>query len=153
MLAGEQDVAWAEGLPEGSIAGVAGGLFEAGAGGDLDVDDLEFDAEIVADGLAVGGPGIGGGLQAVVDVDGAQWRGCVIAGVVGQQVQEDGGIEAAGEGDVPGWGVEPGGEVDHWGLTWLEIAGGLCTPFATQGRSYRITRSPVGAALCRERAA
>ena len=63
MLAGEQDVAWAEGLPEGSIAGVAGGLFEAGAGGDLDVDDLEFDAEIVADGLAVGGPGIGGGLQ------------------------------------------------------------------------------------------
>lgn len=38
------------------------------------MDDLEFDAEIVADGLAVGGPGIGGGLQAVVDVDGAQWR-------------------------------------------------------------------------------
>ena len=56
-------------MPEGSIAGVAGGLFEAGAGGDLDVDDLEFDAEIVADGLAVGGPGIGGGLQPVVDVD------------------------------------------------------------------------------------
>ncbi len=74
MLAGEQDVTRAEGLPEGSIAGVAGGLFEAGAGGDLDVDDLEFDAEIVADGLAVGGPGIGGGLQAVMDVDGAQWR-------------------------------------------------------------------------------
>ncbi|MNE71210.1 hypothetical protein D3C80_1670660 [compost metagenome] len=116
MLAGEQDVAWAEGVFEGCIAGVAGGLFEAGAGGNLDADDLEFDAELVADGLAVSGPCVGGRLQAVVDVDGVQGGRGVLAGVDGQQVQEDGGIEAAGKGNVPGGGVEPGGEVDHRAL-------------------------------------
>ncbi len=57
------------------------------------MDDLEFNVEIVADGLAVGGPGVGSGLQAVVDMDGAQRGGRVVAGVFGQQVQEDGGIE------------------------------------------------------------
>lgn len=72
MLAGEQDVAGAQGLFERGIAGIARGLFEAGAGGDLDVDDLEFNAEIVADGLAVCGPGVGGGLQTVMDVDRTQ---------------------------------------------------------------------------------
>ena len=79
MLAGEQDVAGAQGLLERGIAGVAGGLFEAGTGGDLDVDDPEFNAEIVADGLAVSRPGVGGGLQTVMDMNRPQrgdawWR-------------------------------------------------------------------------------
>lgn len=72
MLASEQDVARAEDLPEGGIAGVASGLLKTGAGTDLDVDDLELDAKIVADGLAVGGPGVSSGLQAMMDMNGTQ---------------------------------------------------------------------------------
>ncbi|MNM67808.1 hypothetical protein D3C81_793510 [compost metagenome] len=132
MLAGEQDIARAEHLPEGGIARISGRLFQAGAWGDLDVDDLEFNVEIVADGLAVGGPGVGSGLQAVVDMDGAQRGGCVVAGVFGQQVQEDGGIEAAGEGDVPGGGVEPRSEVDHLALARFQKAfAGMPAPTRT----------------------
>jgi hypothetical protein len=62
VLGSEQDVSGTEHADEGCIASVAGSLFEAGAGGDLDVDDLEFDTELVADGLAVSGPGVGSKL-------------------------------------------------------------------------------------------
>src|SRR5690606_524298 len=70
--------------------------------------------------LAMTRPIVGGGLQAMVDVHGTQrWRVMGTA-VVGQQVQQDGGVETAGEGDAPGRGIEPGregsGKVDHEGL-------------------------------------
>jgi hypothetical protein len=105
-------------------------LLEAGAGRDRDVDDLQFDGELVAQGLAMGWPAVGGGLQAVVDVDGTQGGRVVVAGVVSEKVQEDAGVEAAGEGDIPRGSVLPGGkavgEVDHVCLT--EKLGSLRDP-------------------------
>ncbi len=110
------------------------------------MNDLKFDAKVVADGLAVGRPGVGRSLQAVVDMDGAQRGGSVVAGVSGQQVQEDGGVEATGEGYAPGGGLQPGGEVDHEGLTWLEIAGGALPPFRRKPGSHS---EPGGSLTCR----
>ncbi|GHS83476.1 hypothetical protein PAGU2196_43100 [Pseudomonas sp. PAGU 2196] len=117
MLAGEQHLTGAEHVRECRITGITGRLFETGAGGDLDVDHTKFDAEVGADVLAMGWPRVSGGLQAVMDMDGAQRGRGVGAGVIGQQVQQDGGVQAAREGDVPGGGLEPGGEVDQGRLT------------------------------------
>lgn len=108
VLTGEQHLVCAQSFFEGVVAGIARGLFEAGARGYLDRDHVEFDTQGIADRLAMGGPGIGGGLQAVVDMNGAQRGRGVVAGVAGEQVQEDSGVQAAGEGDAPGRGVEPG---------------------------------------------
>ncbi|MNP50303.1 hypothetical protein D3C76_1445600 [compost metagenome] len=110
MLAGQEDFAGTQGSAESGVARITGALFDAGAGGDLHTDDLQFDAQIVAQALAMIRPGISRSLQAVVDVNGAQWRQGLLAGQGCQQVQEDGGVEAAGEGDAPGGGGEPGGQ-------------------------------------------
>ncbi|MNT12694.1 hypothetical protein D3C72_1476330 [compost metagenome] len=69
MLPGQQHFAGTQSLSEGCITRVTGALLETGTRGDLDVNDLQIDAEIVTQALAMGRPGIGRSLQAVVDVN------------------------------------------------------------------------------------
>ncbi|MNG40897.1 hypothetical protein D3C84_1297300 [compost metagenome] len=52
-------------------------------------------------------PRIGRSLKAVVDVDGVERRQGLGFCEVGEQVQQDGGVEAATKSDTPGGGVAP----------------------------------------------
>lgn len=88
--------------------GIPGRLFQAGTGRDLNMDDTELETQPITDRLAMLRPIISSGLQAMMDVHGAQWRGAMTTGVIGQQLQQDGGVEAAGESDVPGGALSQG---------------------------------------------
>ena len=74
---------------------------EAGRAVDIDVRDLQRDSQRRAFAFAMRGPGIGIGMQAVVDVERAQ-AGATHARVRREQLQQDGGIEAAAEADQQG---------------------------------------------------
>ena len=103
-----QPFAGAQQAGEGRMARVAGGGFgaEAGVIADLHVDDVQRHLPSIANTLAVRGPVVGSGLQAVVDVHGAQAR-MPVAGI-GKQMQQHGRIKTAGERYMPGPGIAPG---------------------------------------------
>ena len=94
-----QPFAGAQQAGEGRMARVAGGGFgaEAGVIADLHVDDVQRHLPSIANTLAVRGPVVGGGLQAVVDVHGAKAR-MPVAGI-GKQMQQHGRIQPAAEAD------------------------------------------------------
>ncbi|MNP84358.1 hypothetical protein D3C76_1836350 [compost metagenome] len=52
-------------------------------------------------------PRISRSLKAVMDMDGVERRQGFGIGEVCEKVQQDGGVEAAGEGDVPSGGIAP----------------------------------------------
>jgi hypothetical protein len=56
------------------------------------------------------GPGIGRGLQAMVDMNSAKRRKFLSFGEICQKVQQDSGIKPARKSDMPGRGVAPGGQ-------------------------------------------
>ncbi len=95
---------------------MAGSLLQARARGDVDLDDLQLDAQVIADALAMGRPRLRDRLQAMLDVNRAQRRCTMAAGVGGEPVQQNGGVQAAREGDVPGAGAKPGGGINHQGF-------------------------------------
>ena len=56
------------------------------------------------------GPGVSGRLQAMMDMHSAEGGQAFGVCQGGQKVQQDGGIKATGECDVPGGGIAPGGQ-------------------------------------------
>ncbi|MNI58467.1 hypothetical protein D3C73_1135790 [compost metagenome] len=110
VLASQQQLMSPGDLDECGIPSVAGRLFKAGAGLDLNMDDSKRDTLGITHRLAVLGPGVGGGLQPVMDVNGRKGRQRMGLSQRGQQVQQNGGIEATGEGDAPGCGIAPWSE-------------------------------------------
>ncbi|GFM74693.1 hypothetical protein PSCICM_05120 [Pseudomonas cichorii] len=55
-------------------------------------------------------PGIGSGLQAVVNMDSIQRRQALALSKLSQEVQQYSGIQAAGETDMPDRRVTPGSQ-------------------------------------------
>ncbi len=90
---------------ERRVAGAARGSFQAFAGRHvhLHVHDPQRHLPLIADALAVGGPGVGGGLQPVVHVHGAQATRARRRGVR-QQVQQHARVQPAAETDQHGRG-------------------------------------------------
>ena len=109
VLASQQDLTCLQGLREGRIAGITRALLEARPWGDLDIDDLQPDTQGVAQALAMRRPAVSAGLQAMMDVNRSNGREWLVMRGVDEHVQEDGGVQAAGEGDAPGRGSKPGG--------------------------------------------
>ncbi|MNF71600.1 hypothetical protein D3C84_535530 [compost metagenome] len=116
MLSGQHHLIGLQKLFECLVTCFAGLLLEACAWLDLHLNNLQWHVQGGTEVTTMGGPGISDGLEAVMDVDGAQGRQGVLLGQVDQQVKQDGGVEAAGEGDVPGRGVAPRGQVVQEGL-------------------------------------
>ncbi|MCY1416982.1 hypothetical protein D9M71_324990 [compost metagenome] len=96
MLAGQHHVTGLQKLFECLVARVTGLLLETCARLDLHLDNLQWHVQGGTEVTTMVGPGISDGLETVVDVDGAQGRQGVLTGQVGQQVQQDSGVEAAG---------------------------------------------------------
>ncbi|BBH31603.1 hypothetical protein PBDP_1140 [Pseudomonas sp. St290] len=109
MLGGKQHFIAAERRHEGTITSVPGSALDAGAGLDLHAHYLKRYSKRVADRTTMVRPCIGHSLEAMMDVDSTQGRQGLVFCQGRKQVQQDGGIEAAGEGDAPGSGVAPGG--------------------------------------------
>jgi hypothetical protein len=93
MLRGQQHLAFLHHAFKRSVARLASGLFEACAGPDLNIDDLESYTQNLTHLTAMPRPRRSNGLQAVMHMDSGQGRQGVLAGEIGQQVQQDGGIE------------------------------------------------------------
>jgi hypothetical protein len=55
-------------------------------------------------------PRVSRSLQTMVNMDNAEWREFVGFGESDQKVQQDGGVEAARKGNMPGRGVAPRGK-------------------------------------------
>ncbi|MNG19750.1 hypothetical protein D3C84_1039430 [compost metagenome] len=107
MLGRQQDFIGLSGVNERRITRIAGCTLKACAGLHLDADDLQRHAQRITDRLTVIRPRVSRSLEAVMDMDGAQWRQGLGFGERCEKVQKDGGIEATGEGDVPMCSIAP----------------------------------------------
>ncbi|MNF98158.1 hypothetical protein D3C84_810110 [compost metagenome] len=110
MLGAEQHISGSHLADESGIARIPRGPFEAGPGIDRHPQDPQRYSQLAADLLAVSRPSIGRGLQAVVDVDGGEGRQGFAPSEASQQMEQDGGVEPAGESDMPGRRMAPGGQ-------------------------------------------
>ena len=106
MVGEGEDFVIGERLRECPMARIARGAFQAEAGCAVDVDmgNRQRHAQRIANALAVRGPSVGVGMQAVVHVDGAQ-AGAARVVVARKHVQQDSGIQAAAEADQAGAGT------------------------------------------------
>ncbi len=137
MLREHQHLAVAEDVGEGLAPGHARRGFRAqpGAAVDGDATHRERHAQGRAGVRAVGGPGVGVGVQSVVHVHGAQ-AVCPLQRIGRQPVQQHGGIEPTAEGHADrARGVGGGGDQRELGGrghgTMLAVAVGAvprCTP-------------------------
>ena len=109
MLGGEQHVAGPQRRGEGGIARLARRLFQAGGVAlHLDMGNLQWDAQPLTHRAAMRRPGFGSGLQTMGNMNGRKRRQRLALAQLGQQMQQHGGIQAAGEGHAPGRRVAPG---------------------------------------------
>jgi hypothetical protein len=113
VLGGQQQFIGLNGFNESGIPRIPGRPLEAGARLDLNANDLQWHTQRITDRLAVFRPRICRSLKAVMDMESAQRRQGFGFGPLGEKVQQDGGVEAAGESNAPGFGVAPGGEILH----------------------------------------
>jgi hypothetical protein len=107
MLAREHDLPCPDHLGKRLVTRLTGGALKTGARLDLYVHDAQGHAQAVAHRLTMTWPRVGGSLQAMVDMNGAERR--EVFGV-GEEVEQDSGIKTAGESDMQGGGVAPGGQ-------------------------------------------
>ena len=83
------------------VSGLASGALQAGTRRDLHVLHIQGNAQLVTQPLTVRRPAFGNGLQAMMDVNGADWRQLMALGRPGKQVQQHTGVEPAGIGYPP----------------------------------------------------
>ncbi|CAI8963749.1 hypothetical protein EMIT0P171_60083 [Pseudomonas sp. IT-P171] len=95
------------GLDERAISRITGCTLEAGAGPNLNVNDLQRYTQLITDRLAVFRPRISHSLEAVMNVYGVEIGEDFGFCEISEKVQQDGGIKAAAESDAPGRGVAP----------------------------------------------
>lgn len=113
MLAGEHHLPCPGHFGKRPVARLPRCALNAGTRLDLHTHHLQGHAQLVTYALAMTWPGIGGSLQTMMDMDCAEGRQGFGVCQGGQEVQQDGGIKAAREGDMPGGGVAPRGEVSQ----------------------------------------
>ncbi|CAI8861654.1 hypothetical protein EMIT0215P_20185 [Pseudomonas serboccidentalis] len=113
MLPGQQHVTRLGQRGERRITRFPRRPFKAGAGLHRHPNDLQRNAQRIADRLTMLRPRISRRLEAVMDMDGAQRRQGMVLGEIGKQMQQDGGVETAGESDTPMSGVAPRLKAQH----------------------------------------
>lgn len=110
MLTGQQHLALLQRLLECGVTSLSSSLFKAGASCDVDVLNLQRNAKFFAHETTVFRPGVGNGLQTMVNVDGVERRYRVMPSQIGQQMKKNGRVEAAGESDMPARSIAPGSQ-------------------------------------------
>jgi hypothetical protein len=110
MLAGEQYLIDTQLLRERAIACIPGSLLQTRAGFHTHPNDLQSNAQRLTDLLTMSGPRLSRRLQAVMHMDGFYRRQGFALGELSQKVQQDGGIQATGEPDMPDGRIAPRGQ-------------------------------------------
>ena len=93
---------------ESAIACLAGGTLQAGTDWHLDAKHLQRHPQRIAEGLTMLRPGVGRSLKPMMDMHGRKWGKAMVLRQIGEQMQEDGGIQTTGERHAPTPGVAPG---------------------------------------------
>ncbi|MNB89153.1 hypothetical protein D3C76_937300 [compost metagenome] len=107
VLGGQQDLIGQYHFGERVITRVPRRTLQTGTGLHLHLNDLQRDAQRSAHRTTMFRPRIGHSLKAVMNMDGAQRRQGFGFCEMCKEVQQDGGVQAAGEGDVPSRSVTP----------------------------------------------
>ncbi|CAI8712845.1 hypothetical protein EMIT0P228_100286 [Pseudomonas brassicacearum] len=111
MLGGKQHFIAVDRRYKGRVTRFPRGALDTGARAHLHSYHVQRHAQGRADRTTMVRPRLSYSLEAVMHMNSAQ-RGQGLALRKGyEQVQQDGGVEAAGEGDAPGGGVAPGEHV------------------------------------------
>ncbi|GFM52263.1 hypothetical protein PSCICE_35300 [Pseudomonas cichorii] len=110
MLSRQQYISFAQLLNEGCITRLTGRLLDTGARLHPHSHALKGNTEFQANLSAMLRPGIGSGLQAVMNMDGIQRRQALACGELSQKVQQYGGVQTAGKTDMPDRRVTPGSQ-------------------------------------------
>ncbi|MNN07301.1 hypothetical protein D3C81_1201250 [compost metagenome] len=113
VLGSQQHFVGLNGFSEGVIPRIPSCTFKAGTRLHLHANHLQRHAQRSAHGTTMFRPRIGYGLKAVMHMDGVERRQGFGLGECCQKVQQDSGVEAAGEGDAPGRSIAPRGKIQQ----------------------------------------